>query len=103
MVSKAKSCNLIHHTSSLHSVTFPTLGKAEVFSTRRHGRVHGLAKVLVRFVLWKIQLVETGVRGWQAVLVTVIAMDVEPAETVHALKLLEAVEGHFAGTSDELQ
>lgn len=47
--------------------------------------------------------VETRVRAWKTILVAVVAMDVESADTVHTLKFLEAIERHFTGASDELQ
>lgn len=42
-------------------------------------------------------------RAWEAILVTVVAMDIEAVDPVHALKFLESVEGHFAGSGDELE
>jgi hypothetical protein len=43
------------------------------------------------------------VRTWQAILVSVVTVDVESADTIHAFELLEAIEGHFTGAGDELQ
>lgn len=42
-------------------------------------------------------------RAWKTILATVVAMDIKSAETIHALQLLEAVEGHLAGSGDELK
>lgn len=42
-------------------------------------------------------------RARQALLVTVVAMDVEPVDSVHTLEFLEAVEWHFTGSSDKLE
>lgn len=42
-------------------------------------------------------------RARQPVLIAIIAVDIEATEAVHALKFLEAVERHLAGTGDELQ
>lgn len=47
--------------------------------------------------------VEASVRTRQSFLIAIIPMDVEPAETVHTLKLAEAVERHFAGTGHKLE
>lgn len=42
-------------------------------------------------------------RARKALLVTVVAMDVESVDSVHTLKLLEAVKWYFTGSSDELE
>ena len=42
-------------------------------------------------------------RARQPLLVAIIPMDVEPADTVHALELLEAVQRHLGRAGDELQ
>ena len=41
--------------------------------------------------------------GWKTVFATVIAVNVEPRETVHALEFFETIQGNFAGASNELQ
>ena len=53
--------------------------------------------------MWKKLTVETGMRARKAILVAIVAMDVELAHTVHTLKLLEAIEGNLTGSSNELQ
>lgn len=47
--------------------------------------------------------VETSVTARQPFIRTEVPMDVELCEAVHALELLEPVQGHFAGTCDKLQ
>lgn len=42
-------------------------------------------------------------RARQSLLAAVVSVDVEPAEAVHALELLETVERHLAGSGHELQ
>jgi hypothetical protein len=42
-------------------------------------------------------------RARKTVLTTVVAMDIESAEAIHAFQLLEAVERHLAGSGDELK
>jgi len=42
-------------------------------------------------------------RAWQTIFISVVTVDVESADTIHALELLEAVKGNFAGTGYELQ
>ena len=98
------------------------LCKPEILATSRHGSVQPLPQGLIAFIFRKVELccpiladvihggsprriltVETRVRAWKAVLVTIVPMDVEPADPVHALKLLEPVERNFTGTGDELQ
>ena len=39
----------------------------------------------------------------QTILATIIAMDIEFAEPVHALEFLETIQWHLASTSNELQ
>jgi hypothetical protein len=43
------------------------------------------------------------VRAWQSILITIIAMDIESAETIHTLQLLETVERNFASSGNELE
>lgn len=47
--------------------------------------------------------VKAGVRGREAILVAIIAMDVESADSIHTLQLLEPVQRHLAGSGDELE
>jgi hypothetical protein len=47
--------------------------------------------------------VEACMRTWQPVLVPIISMNIESAETIHTLKLLESVQWNFAGARDELK
>lgn len=47
--------------------------------------------------------VEAGVRARQAVLVAIVAVDVELAHTIHALQFLETVEGDLTRAGHELQ
>ena len=47
--------------------------------------------------------IKARVRAWKSILVAIITMDVESTEAVHALKLLEAIERYFTGSSNELQ
>jgi hypothetical protein len=47
--------------------------------------------------------VETCVRAREAILVAIIAVDIEFADTVHTLQLLEAVERDLASTRDKLE
>lgn len=47
--------------------------------------------------------IEARVGRWQPVFVAIVAMNVETAHTIHALKFLESVERDFTGTSDELK
>ena len=42
-------------------------------------------------------------RARQPILATIVAVDIEPAEAIHAFKFLESVERNFAGASDELK
>lgn len=42
-------------------------------------------------------------RAWEAILVTVVAMDIEPVDSVHTLKFLESIEWHLAGSGHELE
>lgn len=42
-------------------------------------------------------------RARKAILIAIVPMDIEAAEAVHALKLLEAIERNLAGTGNELQ
>lgn len=46
--------------------------------------------------------VEASMRTWKPILVTVITVDIEPTEAIHALKFLEAIERHLASSSDKL-
>lgn len=46
--------------------------------------------------------VEASMRTWKPILVTVITVDVESAEAIHALQFLEAIQRHLASTGDEL-
>lgn len=41
-------------------------------------------------------------RAWQAILVAICTVDVEPTETVHPLELTEAIEWHLTGSGDKL-
>lgn len=47
--------------------------------------------------------VEACVGTWKSIFVTVITMNIESTEAIHAFQLLEAVERDFACSSDELQ
>lgn len=47
--------------------------------------------------------VEASMRAGKPVFVAIVPMDIEAAEAVHALELLEAVERNLAGTGHELQ
>jgi len=47
--------------------------------------------------------IEACMRARQSVLVAIIPMNIEPAETVHTLKLAETVKRHFGCTGHELQ
>lgn len=42
-------------------------------------------------------------RARKALLVTVVAMDVEPVDSVHTLEFLEAIERYFTGPGDKLE
>ena len=42
-------------------------------------------------------------RTRKPILIAVITMDVETAETIHSFKLAEAIERYLASTSDELK
>jgi hypothetical protein len=47
--------------------------------------------------------VEACVRTWKSILIAIITVDVESAEAIHALKLLEPVKRDLAGSSDKLE
>ena len=47
--------------------------------------------------------IEAGMRARESVFVTVVSMNVELAEAIHALELLEPIEGNLAGSGDKLQ
>jgi len=79
------------------------LCETEVLASGGDGGEDLLAEDLVALVFGKIKLVEAGVRRWKPILVAVITVDIESTEAIHALQLLEAVERHLAGSSDELQ
>ncbi|KAI6853393.1 hypothetical protein KC350_g76 [Hortaea werneckii] len=77
--------------------------KPEILIACCDGGVQLLPQVLVALVLWQIKLVEAGVTRRQLLLAAVVTVDVEPGNAVHAFKLLETIQWHLAGTSDELQ
>lgn len=52
---------------------------------------------------WGKLTVETCMRAGKTFLVTVIAVDIESVDSVHALEFLEAIEWHFTGSSDKLE
>ena len=47
--------------------------------------------------------VEAGVRARQSLFVAIVTMDIEAANTVHTLQLLESVERNFRSTGDKLE
>lgn len=95
------------------------LCKAEVLASGCHGRVDLMSESFVAVVFWKIEFCRSGqrkaqrdgwwrltiearMRTWQSIFVAVITMNVETTEPIHALKLAETVERHFASTGDKL-
>lgn len=98
------------------------LRESEILASCRHGCVDLLSELLVAIILGKVKFcargqpcarqaqgwrqrltVEASVRAGQAVLVAIVTMDVEATEAVHAFKLTEAVQRHFACARNELQ
>ena len=47
--------------------------------------------------------VETGMRAWQSVLISIVPMDIELAEAVHSFKFFKSVEWNFTGAGDKLE
>lgn len=41
--------------------------------------------------------------AWKAILVAIVAVDIEFADAIHTLELLEAIERNFARSGDELE
>jgi len=102
------------------NLEYEYLGESEVLATGGDGSEELLAEHFVVLVLWKIELcnlvshwivgeisgeltVEARMRTWQTILISIITMDIESAEPVHALQFLEAVEGNLRSTSHKLQ
>ena len=108
------------------------LREAEVLAALCNGFVKLSTKHIVAFIFWNIKFcpalldiyifahvvafpawigwwwvtiltIEASVRRWQPILVTIVSMNIETTDTVHALEFLKAVERDFAGTSDELK
>lgn len=69
----------------------------------RHGGIKLFPQRLIALIFRQIQLIEAGMAARQTVLVAKIAVDIEPAEAVHALQLLEAVERHLGRARHKLQ
>lgn len=78
------------------------LGEAKFSAAISNGGQDVASQAVVTVIFWKIELVEARVCTWQSAGL-VVAMDAEPAEAIHTLEFLEAIEWHLAGTRDELQ
>lgn len=87
----------------LTSTPTKPLRKAKVLAARCERRVQCLPQLLIALIFRQIQLIEARVTARQAFGGSIVAMDVEPREAVHAFELLEAVERHLGRARDELE
>ena len=99
------------------------LSEAEIFTAGCHGGVELVAEGFVGIVFRKIEFcrcalvlhreeksgdqeqltIEASMRTRQPILVAIIAMDVEPTESIHTLELTETIEWYFTGSRNELK
>ena len=52
---------------------------------------------------WQQLTVKASMRSGETVLITIVSMNVEATDAIHALKFLEPVQGHLTGSRDKLQ
>lgn len=80
-----------------------TLGEAKALGALVYGLQQAAPQLVVWLVHGQIQLVEAGVCTGQAISGSIVPMDLELLNPVHALQRAEALQRHFRCASDELQ